>query len=351
MVLHLHSVLISKDIPIEEAKETAQKFIKDKSKKFYKVDKNYYVFRNIPKQKFKNFVSKKINDEITIVLGELLGAPKTIGDSRELNKDDAKYGAGFMDFLKDPISHIKEAFSGIPTKLNNISTDTMKKYGDQRIASISIVRTPLNKKLEGAINALSMGKFNEAKKQEDIDKLYHLSLLITTVDGVKIVVEKNETVNIEPLESNKSFNGNSEFMNIPLNKELNLKTLIDKTISKIGDSLFYSYDSFTNNCQNFIKYVLESNNLLTDKEDKFIFQDVSKVKEALNPVVPKIMNKVTNFGSFLSRLRGRGKREFGRKFYNYLIENNLDDKDLENVSEKTLELFVKFMEENKFKFL
>lgn len=331
MVLHLHSVLISKDIPIEEAKETAQKFIKDKNKKFYKVDKNYYAFRNIPKQKFKNFVSKKINDEITIVLGEL-------------NKDDSKYGAGFMDFLK-------ETFSGVPTKLNNISTDTMKKYGDQIIASISIVRTPLNKMLEGAINVLSMGKFHEAKKNENIDKLYHLSLLITTVDGVKIVVEKNETVNIEPLESNKSFNGNSEFMNVALNQELNLKTLIDKTISKIGDSSFYSYDSFINNCQNFTKYILEYNNLLTDKENKFIFQDVSKIKEALNPIVPKIMNKVTNFGSFLSRLRGRGKKEFGRKFYNYLIENNLDDKDLENVSEKTLELFVKFMEENKFKFL
>jgi hypothetical protein len=30
-------------------------------------------------------------------------------------------GTGIMDFIKDPIGHIKEAFAGIPTKYNNVS--------------------------------------------------------------------------------------------------------------------------------------------------------------------------------------------------------------------------------------
>jgi hypothetical protein len=73
MAYELHAVIIDKRIPLEKAKEIAQGIIKNKNRTFYRLTENSYRFRNIPKQKFKpeTFRSKKINDDITLIFGDL----------------------------------------------------------------------------------------------------------------------------------------------------------------------------------------------------------------------------------------------------------------------------------------
>jgi hypothetical protein len=71
--LELHSVRISKRIPLVEAQKKAQEIIKNKNKKKMKEMKNWYNFRVKPKSHFtKKFVVKKINNDIQLVLGEPL---------------------------------------------------------------------------------------------------------------------------------------------------------------------------------------------------------------------------------------------------------------------------------------
>jgi len=71
--LFLQSVVIHKPISLDDAKALSQKIIKNKRKTFYRETEDSYRFRNIPKTDFiiDSFVSKKINDKITIVLGKL----------------------------------------------------------------------------------------------------------------------------------------------------------------------------------------------------------------------------------------------------------------------------------------
>lgn len=69
--LYLHAVIVKKPMPLALARMKAQKFIKNKKKTFFRETEDSYRFRNIPKQRFKNFITKKINDEISIVLGNL----------------------------------------------------------------------------------------------------------------------------------------------------------------------------------------------------------------------------------------------------------------------------------------
>lgn len=69
--LYLHAVVVQKPISLALARLKAQKFIKDKKKTYFRETEDSFRFRNIPKGHFKDFVSKKINDEITIVLGHL----------------------------------------------------------------------------------------------------------------------------------------------------------------------------------------------------------------------------------------------------------------------------------------
>jgi len=69
--LYLHAVIVKKPISLALARLRAQEFIRNKDKTFYTETGDTFRFRNIPKQSFKDFVSKKINDEITLVLGNL----------------------------------------------------------------------------------------------------------------------------------------------------------------------------------------------------------------------------------------------------------------------------------------
>ena len=68
--MELHAVIIRKPITLEKAKQIASEYIDSKKKSFYRETNSSYRFRNIPKQKFKSFKSKKINKDITLIYGE-----------------------------------------------------------------------------------------------------------------------------------------------------------------------------------------------------------------------------------------------------------------------------------------
>lgn len=69
--LYLHAVIVTKTMPLALARLKAQNFIKNKRKTYYSETEDSFRFRNIPKQQFRDFITKKINDEISLVLGHL----------------------------------------------------------------------------------------------------------------------------------------------------------------------------------------------------------------------------------------------------------------------------------------
>lgn len=74
MVWALHAVIVHKNVPLEKAKKFAKDIIGDPTKTFYRVDSESYRFRKYPKTYFnpKTFKSKVVNENITLVFGELL---------------------------------------------------------------------------------------------------------------------------------------------------------------------------------------------------------------------------------------------------------------------------------------
>ncbi len=74
--LHLQTVIIKKspEMTLEKARKMSQRIIQNRSRKFYREKEETYHFRNIPKTEFVpgSFVSKKVNDTITLVFGRLL---------------------------------------------------------------------------------------------------------------------------------------------------------------------------------------------------------------------------------------------------------------------------------------
>lgn len=69
--LTLHAVIVKKPIDRSEAMKKAQKISRKRRKLFVRETGESYRFRIVPKTKFSSFVSKPIDDNITLVLGTL----------------------------------------------------------------------------------------------------------------------------------------------------------------------------------------------------------------------------------------------------------------------------------------
>jgi len=71
MELHLHAVIVHKPFPLDQAREIARDIIKSDKNKFMRETSTSYRFRNIPKTKFKSFVTKVLNPQVSLVFGLL----------------------------------------------------------------------------------------------------------------------------------------------------------------------------------------------------------------------------------------------------------------------------------------
>ena len=270
---------------------------------------------------------KKLEQAIAIALNMAEKCKKT-------NKKVVKKGAGLWDVIKDPIGTLKEGMEPIPTKLNNISTKTLSKYGQEPIQTIQIIRSPLSGFWTGALNTLSFGAFNEIKEKNGYDSLYHLSLLFGMEDET-IIIEKNEVVNVSPIKDS-DVGDKTEFYSISVPEDTNLDTIIDNTLKYMGANNFYEYDALGgNNCQNFIMNILIANNLLTPDAKEFLFQDMTGITNDLESSkrahhLPELVKKITDVASKVSRLLGKGRRK------------NLENIDID---------VIKFIENDGFKML
>jgi len=292
----LHAVIIKKPYNLEDAKQKAQEFIKDKKKKYYRETSASYRFRNISKQKFKpkTFRTKKINNEISLIFGELKPEHSHLS------------GSGFFDFFKKGVEKVKEFFSPRLDGYSNTSKKTLEQYGNLPIKSLTIYRTPISGLIDKALNLISFGKFAELKKQYGFDKLFHLAL-VANVGNKNIIIEKNEVVNIST--EYKTSKDTETFTIDMKGQTFTVNEMLDKARKNVGDKTFFDYDAFKNNCQFFIRYCLEAVGLYTEPAKNFLFQDVEGIYKGLPSYVSKIAKGITTTGAVASKIFGRGSEQ------------------------------------------
>jgi virulence-associated protein VapD len=295
----LHACIIKKPISKEEAIALSKDFIKAPNKKYFRETNSSFRFRNVPKQKFtpKTFRTKRINNQISLIYGELKPEHAHLS------------GSGIGDWLRKgkqlitgAISKVKEQFTA-RSNLNNSSQQTVNEWGNKPILKLTIYRTPINKLIDTAFNFISLGKWEPLKRKFGIDKLFHLAL-IADVGGKNIIIEKNEVINIG---SSYSTSKDTETKEIPLNgKQFTINEMLETAKARVGDEAFYKYDPFTNNCQVFIKMCLESEGLYTEDAKAFLFQDVSEIYKRLPSYVTKFSRGLTDVGAVANRITGQG---------------------------------------------
>jgi hypothetical protein len=207
-----------------------------------------------------------------------------------------KKGKGLYDFI------FKSKYS-----YNNTSQKSIQQFGDSPITSMQIIRTPVKKFLLSIVNIISLGQLQLLMQKYGFDKLFHLALIVTLQNGKKLVVEKNEQINIS---DRISIAKDTETMQVSISTPLTLNQLLKNSLNAVGKERFFIYDAFNRgnggNCQDFILYLLKASHLLTPQYHDFVFQDLTELFKKLPSYVGDVARVATDTASDANTLIGTG---------------------------------------------
>jgi hypothetical protein len=171
----------------------------------------------------------------------------------------------------------------------------LSEVGNEKITKLTLWRQP--------ISVNSILKF--LKLNKSYDDLFHLAVNINE----KYNLDKQSVLTFERGKPK------GETLEIPVNKDITIDELIQKTKKRMGNNAYSSY-SVRNNCQQFLLNVLSANGLMTTDARKFIEQDVEKILEDLPAYSEVVANFFTKAQAVADRLlEGEGKS----KMYNYQL--------------------------------
>jgi hypothetical protein len=174
----------------------------------------------------------------------------------------------------------------------------IKQYGDKQIVKMTIDRTPVPSLLTGALNAVSMGAFNERFSMLPYDKLFHLRVDLQFTDSTRLAVEKNEVINMYERPKKLEAGEQKEVSGIP--PGLTLNHLLEGG-QRIQGGNWFKYSAYDNNCQDFILALLNGSNIGNEQDRNFIKQDTSSLFKG-DSFLRKFANTVTDIGSKVNEI-------------------------------------------------
>ena len=204
---------------------------------------------------------------------------------------------------KDVATKVITGNTGMPPNVKSMLT----KYGDSIISDLTIARNPVGSALVSALSVASMGEFKKNLDNSPYDKLFHLKLIITLQNGIKLALEKVERVSLTKY--TKPVKG-QEDESVAVDKQITLGQLYTNAEIAMGDR-FYPYSARDNNCQNFILSVLKASGIGGERDFAFIKQD-TKSLFGDESFLRKLSNTITDVGARFNVLMQGGKIRKGK---------------------------------------
>ena len=159
-----------------------------------------------------------------------------------------------------------------PFNTNSYKTSVqalLRQIGTQPVTAMVVGRVPLAGALDTTLKYLSAGKWDEVKRTQGIDKFFHLFSIIT-VSGQQYLLEKNANINLQAYSGQPAPESSIQ---ITITAPVPLESMLKRTQAAMGDDRFFTYNAFSNNCQDFMIAFLGANRLLTDPTQSFVKQD------------------------------------------------------------------------------
>ena len=142
--------------------------------------------------------------------------------------------------------------------------------------------------------------------------MMHLFVLFRIEDGTSSTVfkiEKNHVVEIKP--DRWDTDKDTEVMPFKVTTDMKMRLLLEEAEKRVGADKLWVYDARTQNCQYFIKWILEYRIGWNSNVEKFVMQDAGKVLEGLG-LLGKVAKVVTDVAGVADvALNGAGRRGRG----------------------------------------
>jgi hypothetical protein len=204
----------------------------------------------------------------------------------------------------NPITTIKNTYNKTKDFLTSGSqrftvkvTKVLKKVRNETINSIVVCRCPIPSMIQ---TALQIASFNSVP----YNKLFHLFIIING----HVLLEKNSVINMQ---INPRLNGDMEHLTAPDPQNTTINEFVRRCLNVMGETKFFSYSGYDNNCQSFVLNLLNSNGILTNELDTFIKQNTESIF-ANNPTLRKLTNNITDLdGRFHELIGGDVEKENG----------------------------------------
>lgn len=263
---------------------------------------------------------------------------------KDLHRDRLE-GAGLGDFFRGIGNKVSSLASRVTNvfkpKLDRYSSGTQKnieEYGSYPIKRIQIMRQPIMGVLNKVLDKISFGGFSKGMKESEYDKMFHLGLIMTiNYKGADkgIIVEKNAVINVSP---NFKIGSDTELMDVTKyqGKSYTISGMLERTRGIVGDTIFFDYDAFSNNCQYFIKYILEGNEIMSQENYNFLFQPLDKLIKNLPKSTSRIAKFTTRTGAFFSHLLGLGKDDDGYELHAVVIKKPVELDEAKSIAQEII---------------
>ena len=275
--------LPKKDYTLENAKS----FLKHHGYKINKVDdeNNYFKFRQLSprtlrKYGFFDYKSKQLGK--TGIL--LIIAYKDLDDDEENIT-----GGDFINYIGDRFNQAKDFLINGSKSFSRKVKNILAKVGNDRIYTITIFRYPINSMIKNILELTSLQSIH-------YDDLFHLGLILNN----QVLLEKNSIINME---INPRLPKDTEFVNMNFNQSISINQFINNGLQFMGVDKFFTYQSTSNNCQDFAMSLLIANGINDDSLNTFIKQDVRSIF-ANNAYLRRFVNNITDVDGRIKYIQG-----------------------------------------------
>lgn len=192
-------------------------------------------------------------------------------------------GTGVIDSIKRGIAKVKDALFFPPNKLPGDAQKAFMRIRDKAIMSFTVCRVPINSMVDKALNLISLGKYDKAKKDLGYDQMYHLFVVCHLRGGETVRIEKLERISIKM----GGVPSGAETVTVPSNQST-VDMMFEKARKSMGDHAFFQYNAFSNNCQDFILGLLSAVGTVPAEARTFIKQNADALIKKLPGYVGKI---------------------------------------------------------------
>lgn len=221
-------------------------------------------------------------------------------EKEELMKiiDQVPEGGNLWDVLRNATSAVAHKvfdLFGVGQKYTRGSRLTVEEFGAQPIKYIMLCKSPVQKFVSLALDAVSQGKFQEEMKKLNYEDMFHLYMLVFLENHKIIAVEKNQTINIQV--ADESYYDPKSSLEITLTKPLTLGEMLNQTLGYMGTDAYFRYDGQNNNCQVYLRSILRANEISNPQAEAFIMQDTRQIFDNLPGYVRDTARTVTDLGA------------------------------------------------------